>query len=124
MVDSSGDHERTGELPEKLDRGVSRKRQHWASQQKAEVNKLEFGNQLGQTCENLQLESFEDAMRAPSSALPLMANPFVTTAEQLMFTWSLARAVLEALTSHDKFKLGDKDLRVYQMLMQHIARDN
>ena len=31
---------------------------------------------------------------------------------------------LEALTSHDKLKLGDKGLRVYQMLVQHIARDN
>ena len=31
---------------------------------------------------------------------------------------------LEALTSHDKLKLGDKGLWVYQMLVQHIARDN
>ena len=60
-----------------LDRGVSRKRRHWATQQKAEVNKLELGNQLGRSWVNLLLEYFEDAMRAPSSALPLMANPFV-----------------------------------------------
>ena len=33
----------------KLDRGVSRKRRHCATQQKAEVNKLELGNQLGRT---------------------------------------------------------------------------
>ena len=33
----------------KLDRGVSRQRQHWAIQQKAEVNKLELGNQLGRS---------------------------------------------------------------------------
>ena len=33
----------------KLDRGVSRKRRHWAIQQKAEVNKLELGNQLGRS---------------------------------------------------------------------------
>ena len=31
---------------------------------------------------------------------------------------------LEALTSHDKLKLGGKSLQVYQMLVQHIARDN
>ena len=29
-----------------LDRGVSRKRRHWTTQQKAEVNKIELGNQL------------------------------------------------------------------------------
>ena len=63
-------------------------------------------------------------MRAPSSALPLMANPFVRTSKQLMFTWSFARVALEALTSHDKLKLGGKSLQVYQMLVQHIARDN
>ena len=81
----------------KLDRGVSRMRRHWATQQKAEVNKLELGNQLGRTWENLLLEYFEYAMRAPSSALLL----------------SLAGVALEALTSHDKLKLGDKGLRVY-----------
>ena len=31
---------------------------------------------------------------------------------------------LEQLTSHDKLKLGDRGLRVYQMLVQRIARDN
>ena len=31
---------------------------------------------------------------------------------------------LEALTSYDKLKLGNTVLRVYQMLVQHIARDN
>ena len=31
---------------------------------------------------------------------------------------------LEALISYDKLKLGDKCLHVYQMLMQHIERDN
>ena len=30
----------------KLDQGVSRKRRHWATQQQAEINKLELGNQL------------------------------------------------------------------------------
>ena len=30
---------------------------------------------------------------------------------------------LEALISHDKLKLGDKVRRVYQILVQHIARD-
>ena len=51
---------------------------------------------------------FEDAMRATSSGLLLMANPFVRTAGQLMFTWSLAGVALEAFFSHDKLKLGDK----------------
>ena len=67
------------------------------------------------------LEHFEDA---PSSALPLMANPFVSTTGQLMFTWIFEGVALEALTSHNKLKLGDKGLRLYQMLVQHIARDN
>ena len=41
-----------------------------------------------------------------------------------MFTWRFAGVALEALTSHDKLKLGDKGLRVYQLLVQHIVRDN
>ena len=85
----------------KLDLGVCRERRHWATQHKAEVNKLELENQLGWSWENLILEYFEDAMRAPSWALPLMANLFVRTAGQLMFTWSFAGVALEALTSHD-----------------------
>ena len=63
-------------------------------------------------------------MRTPSSALPMMANPFVRTAGQLTFAWSLVGIELEVLTSHDKLKLGNKSLEVYQMLVQHIARDN
>ena len=31
---------------------------------------------------------------------------------------------LEVLTSHDKLKLGNESLEVYQMLVQHVARDN
>ena len=31
---------------------------------------------------------------------------------------------LEVLTSHDKLKLGNENLDVYQMLVQHVARDN
>ena len=64
----------------KLDRGVSRKRRNWFTQQKAEVNKLELGSQLKRTWQNLLRDHFEEAMRTPSSALPLMANPFVGTA--------------------------------------------
>ena len=41
-----------------------------------------------------------------------------------MFTWSFEGVALEALTSHDKLKLGDKGVLVYQMLVQDIARDN
>ena len=53
-----------------------------------------------------------------------MANPFVRTAGQLMFAWSLVGIELEVLTSCDKLKLGNKNLEVYQMLVQHVARDN
>ena len=42
----------------KLDSGVSRKRCNWATQQKAEVNKLELGSQLKRTWQNLLRESF------------------------------------------------------------------
>ena len=97
---------------------MSRKGRHWATQQKAEVNKQELGNQLGRSWENLLLEYFEDVMRAASSALPLMANPFFHTAGQLMFTLSFSGAALEALTSHNKLKLGGKSLLLYQMLVQ------
>ena len=64
----------------KLDSGVSRKRRNWATQQKAEINKLELGSQLKRTCQNLLWDHFEEAMRTSSSASPLMANPFVRTA--------------------------------------------
>ena len=73
----------------KLDSGVSRKRHNWATQQKAEINKLELGSQLKRTWRNLLRDHFEEAMRTSSSALPLMANPFIRTAGQLMFAWSL-----------------------------------
>ena len=108
----------------KLDSGVSRKRCNWATQQKAEVNKLELGSQLKRTWQNLLRDRFEEAMRTSSSASPLMANPFVRTVGQLMFAWSLVGIELETLTSHDKLKLGGKNLERYQTLMQHIARDN
>ena len=82
----------------KLDHGVSRKRRNWATQQKAEIKKLELGSQLKRTWQNLLRDHFEEAMRTPSSALPLMANPFVRTAGQLMFAWSLVGIELETLT--------------------------
>ena len=34
------------------------------------------------------------------------------------------RIELEVLTSHDKLKLGNKSLEVYQIMVQLIARDN
>ena len=108
----------------KLDSGVARKRRNWAIQQKAEVNKIEMANQLKRSWQNLLKDHFEEAMRTPSSAPPLMANPFVRTAGQLMFTWSLVGIELETLTSYDRLKLGSKKLDVYQALMQHVARDN
>ena len=108
----------------KLDHGVSRKRRNWATQQKAEVNKLELGSQLKRTWQSLLRDYFEEAMRTTSSALQLMANSFVRTTGQLMFAWSLVGIELEVLTSRDKLKLGNKSLEVYQMLVQHVARDN
>ena len=104
----------------KLERVVSRKRRNWATQQKAEIKKLELGSQLKRIWQNLLRDYFEEAMRTPSSALPLMANPFVRTAGQLMFAWSLVEIELEVLTSCDKLKLGNKNLEVYQMLEQNV----
>ena len=108
----------------KLDSGVARKRRNWAIQQKAELNKIELGSQLKRTWQNLLRDHFEEAMRTSSSASPLMANPFIRTAGQLMFAWSLVGIELETLTSYDKLKLGGKKLEVYQVLMQHVARDS
>ena len=108
----------------KLDSGVSRKRRNWATLQKAEINKLELGSQVKRTWQNLLRDHFEEAMRTPSSASPLMANPFIRTAGQLMFAWSLVGIELETLISYDKLKLGGKNLELYQVLMQHVARDN
>ena len=108
----------------KLDSGVARKRRNWATQQKAEFNKIELANQLKRSWQNLLKDHFEEALRTPSSAPPLLANPFVRTAGQLMFTWSLVGIELETLNSYDRLKLGSKKLEVYQALMQHVARDN
>ena len=48
----------------KLDCGVSRKRRNWAqAAQKAEINKLELGNQLKRTWQNLLRKYLEEAMR-------------------------------------------------------------
>ena len=105
---------------------MSRKRRNWATRQKAEVIKLELGSRLKRTRQNLLQDYFEEAMRTPSSALPLLANPFVfvRTAGQLMFAWSLVGIELETLTSQDKLRLGGKNLEIYQTLTQHVARDN
>ena len=46
----------------KLDQGVSRKRRNWATQQKAEVNKLDLGSQLKRTRQSLLRDYFEEAM--------------------------------------------------------------
>ena len=68
----------------KLDQGVSRKRRNWATQQKAEVIKLEVGSQLKRTWQSLLQDYFEEAMRTPSSTWPPMANPFVRTTDVRM----------------------------------------
>ena len=47
----------------KFDQGVSRKRRNWATQQKAEVNKLELVSQLKRTWQSLLRDYFEEAMR-------------------------------------------------------------
>ena len=73
----------------RLDSGVSRKRRNWATQHKAEINKIEVGSQRKRTWQNLLRDHFEEAMRTPPSALRLMANPFVRSAGQLMFARSL-----------------------------------
>ena len=108
----------------KLHRGVSRKRRSWATQLRAEVNKLELRRHLGRTWEKILSEHSGNELRAPSSAQPLMANPFIRTTEQLLFTWYLAGLALEHLILCDKLKVGDKDLHVYRMLMQCVARDD
>ena len=106
----------------KLNSGVARKRHSWATQQKAEVNKIELANQLNRSWQNLLKDHFEEAMRTPLRGYE--ANPFIRTAGQLMFAWSLLGIELETLTSYDKLKLGGKNLEIYRMLMQHVARDN
>ena len=54
--------------------------------------------------EKLLLEYFENEMRAPSSAQPLMANIFTQTERQLLFTWCLAEKALKDLNSCEKMK--------------------
>ena len=54
----------------KLDRGLSRKRRNWATQQKAEISNLELGSQLKRTLQNSLRGYFEEALRIPPSALP------------------------------------------------------
>ena len=100
----SGDNEGTG--------GLSEEARSWSVPQasqlgyptKAKINKLELGSQLKRTWQNLLRDYFEEAMRTPSSALPLMANPFVRTAGQLTFAWSLVGIELGVLISHDKLR--------------------
>ena len=41
-----------------------------------------------------------------------------------MFAWSQVGIELGTLISYDRLKLGGKKLEVYQVLMQHVARDN
>ena len=55
---------------------MSRKRRHWATQQKAEINKLELGNQLRRTWQNLLLEYFEEAMKNTLVSVAIDGKPF------------------------------------------------
>ena len=88
------------------------------------MNKLELRSQLGRTRKKLLLEYFENEMRVPSSAQPLMANPFTRTVGKLLFTCCLTGVALEDLISGDTVKLGDKGLHVYRMLTHYFARDD
>ena len=47
------------DCPKKLDRGVSRKRRNWATQQKTKVNKFELGSRLKRTWQSLLRDYFE-----------------------------------------------------------------
>ena len=53
-----------------------------------------------------------------------MANPFVRTEGQLLFTWCFSGVAMEDLNSVDKLKLSDKGPQVYRKLTQCVARDN
>ena len=108
----------------KLDRGVSQKLCKWATQQKAWINKLELGNQLKGTWQSLLREYFEEAMRTPSSTLPLMPNPYVRTAGQLMFAWSPVGIELEVLISTINGSWIPGDLRFINCWCLFLEVDN
>ena len=99
---------------------MSKKRQSCATQQKAEINKLEMRSQLGRNWEKLLLENFGNELRAASSAKLLMTNPFTRKEGQLLLTCCLP----EVLTSCDKLNLGNKCLHVYRMMLQYVTRDD
>ena len=80
MVGGPRDIEGNGRLLEEVGQWRARKRRNWATQQKAEVNKIELANQLKRSWQNLLRDHFEEAMRTSSSTPPLMANPFIRTA--------------------------------------------
>ena len=124
MVGGPGNIEGIGRPPKETQECSVTQTTQLATRQKAEINKLELGSQLKRTWQNLLRDHFEEAMRTSSSASPLMANPFVRTAGQLVFAWSLDGIELETLTSRNKLKLGGKSLEIYQTMMQHVARDN
>ena len=70
-----GYHEGIGRLPEETGLRSIQKASDWATQQRADVSKLELRSRLGRTWENLLLEYFENEMRTLSSAQFLMVNP-------------------------------------------------
>ena len=98
--------------------GLSEEARSWSVPQASQ--QVRIGKSAEANLQSLLLDYFEEAMRTPSSALPLMANPFVRTAGQLMFAWSLVGVELEVLTSHDNLKLYNKSLEVYQMSREII----
>ena len=108
MVRGSGDHEETGRLPEETRSWSVPQASQLGYPTEAEIKKLELGNQLKRTWQNLLREYFDEAMRKPPSALPLMGNPFIRTAGQLMFAWSLLGIQLEVLTSNEKIEAGQQ----------------
>ena len=95
-----------------------------ATQKKKEVSKLEVSSQLGRSWEKLQLEYFENELRAPPSAKLLMTNPFTRTECQVLFAWCQAGVSLQDLISCDKLTLGDKGIHVYRMMTLYRARED
>ena len=119
-----GDNEGTGGVSEKARSSSVPQASQLGYSTKSRGQQVRIGKSAEANLAELVASLLEEAMRTPSSALPLMANPFVRTAGQLTFAWSLVGIELKVLTSHDKLKLGNKSLEVYQMLVQHIDRDN
>ena len=92
--------------------------------QKNDINDLEKRSHLARPWEKLLKHVFGNGMKTPSSAIILMATPFVMTKGQLLFAWCLAEITLGDHTSHDKKTIGKKDLNIYNMSALTLSRDD